>query len=110
GVTAPNVPLPAVALTWLAPPASSPDSYPLSVAESILGSGESSRLYERLVRGEIAVQANAYADLRQDLGLFAVLAIMASGHEPAEAEKILREELQKMQDKPVSDAELEKAK
>jgi len=109
-VTAPNVPLPAVAMTWLAPPASNPDSYPLAVAESILGSGESSRLYARLVRGEIAVQVNAYADLRQDLGLFAVLAIMASGHDPAEAEKILREELKKLQETPPSEAELEKAK
>jgi zinc protease len=109
-VTAPNVPLPAVAMTWLAPPASSPDSYALAVAESILSSGESSRLYERLVRGEIAVQANAYADLRQDLGIFAVLAIMSGGHQPAEAEKILREELQKLQDKPATDAEIEKAK
>lgn len=108
--TAPNVPLPAVAMTWLAPPAESADSYPLAVAESILGSGESSRLYERLVRGELAVQVNVFADLRQDLGLFAVLAIMSGGHEPAEAEKVLREELQKLQDKPVTAAELEKAK
>lgn len=108
--TAPNVPLPAVAMTWLGPAASSPDSYALAVAESILGAGESSRLYERLVRGEIAVQANFYADLRQDLGLIAVLAILSGDHKPEEAEKILREELQKLQDKPVGDAELEKAK
>lgn len=108
--TAPNVPLPAVAMTWLAPPAASEDAYALQVAEAILSQGESSRLYQRLVRGEIAAEANAYADLRQDLGLFAVLAVMSSGRQPAEAEKILREELQKMQDKPVDQRELDKAK
>ena len=105
-----NVPLPAVAMTWLGPAASHPDAYALAIAESILGQGESSRMYERLVRGEIAAEVNVYSDLRQDLGIFAVLAIMSGEHQPAEAEKILREELQKIQDKPVTASELEKAK
>jgi zinc protease len=107
---APNVPLPAVAMTWLAPAASSDDSYALSIAETILGGGESSRLYERLVRGEIAQEASVFADLRQDLGLFATLVIMASEKSPADAEKIVRGELKKIQDTPVTAAELEKAK
>ncbi|HET7433894.1 MAG TPA: pitrilysin family protein [Thermoanaerobaculia bacterium] len=109
-VYAPNVPLPAVALTYLAPAASSPDSYPLAIAEAVLSQGESSRLYERLVRSGIAQEAFANADLRADLGLFAAAAIMASGHDVGEAEKIIREELQKIQDAPISAAELEKAK
>src|SRR5262249_29676879 len=36
----PNVPLPAVALTWLAPPATSPDRAALDIASAILAQGE----------------------------------------------------------------------
>ncbi len=107
---APNVPLPAVALTWLAPAASHEDAIPLFVAATILSEGESSRLQEKLVRGEIAVEVFADADLREDLGLFGAVAIMGSEHQPAEAEKMIRQELTAMADKPVTAAELEKAK
>ena len=108
---APNVPLPAVALTWLAPPASSSDADALTVAAAILGRGESSRLYQSLVyKSQIAQEADASADLRQDLGLFAVYAVMASDRTAAEGEKALRAELRRLQDAPPSAAELEKAK
>jgi zinc protease len=107
---APNVPLPAVAMTWLAPSASDADAVPLHVAEAILGEGESSRLYERLVRGEVAAEIYVNADLREQPGMFAAFVILASEKTPAEAERILREELAKLADKPPTAAELEKAK
>jgi zinc protease len=106
-----SVPLPAVAITWLAPAKSSPDAAALDVAEAILSEGDSSRLYQSLVyKKQIAQQANAFSDLREDLGLFAVTAIMASGHNAEEGEKALRAELAALSETPVSDAELEKAK
>ncbi|MFZ2493781.1 MAG: pitrilysin family protein [Thermoanaerobaculia bacterium] len=107
---APNVALPAVAMTWLAPPARHEDAPALNIAAAILGEGESSRLEERLVRGEIAQTVMVGGDLRHDLGLFTALAIMASGHQPAEAEKILREEMKRLGEKPIAAAELDKAK
>lgn len=107
---APNVPLPAVALTWLAPKAADPDAVPLFVASTLLGEGESSRLYERLVRGEIATDIYANADLREDLGLMVFFAIMGGEKQPAEAEKAIREEIARLATKPVDAAELEKAK
>jgi zinc protease len=108
---APNVPLPGVALTWLAPDAASPDAPALNVAAAILGKGESSRLYQSLVyRAQIAQEIIAQADLREDPGTFVVVAIMASEHTAAEGEKALLEQLKKLQEAPVSSAELEKAK
>jgi zinc protease len=107
---APNVPLPAVALTWLAPSAAHADAVPLFVATSILSEGESSRLHEKLVRGEIAVETFSDNDLREDLGLFSSVAILGSDHQPAEAEKIIRQELASLAEKGVPAAELEKAK
>ena len=107
---APNVPLPAVAFTWLAPPASHEDSVALSAVTTILTEGDSSRLREKLVRGAIAQEVFASDDLREDLGVFAIAAIMASGHDTAEAEKIIRGELASLAEKPIPAAELEKAK
>jgi zinc protease len=107
---APNVPLPAVGMTWLIPSASHADAIPLFLAATILTAGESSRLQEKLVRGEIAQEVFADADLREDLGLFGVVSIMGSEHQPAEAEKIVRAELASLAEKGVPAAELEKAK
>ena len=109
--TAPNVPLPAVAITYLAPPVANDDSYALRVAESILGDGESSRMYQSLVyKQQVAAEAFTQADLREDSGLFILGAILASGKQPAEAERALLAELKRMQDEPVSQAEIDKAK
>src|SRR5918998_501621 len=106
----PNVPLPAVAITYLAPPVSSPDADALRVAESILSGGESSRLYQSLVyTQQVAAEAFGQANLRQDVSLFVLGAILASGKQPAEGERALLAELKKMQDAPVTKAELDKA-
>ena len=106
-----NVPLPALALTYLAPPVTSDDAAALRVAESILSSGESSRLYQALVYGQqIAQDAFASADLREDTGLFYFGAILASDKKVEDAERSLLVELKRMQDQPVSAAELDKAK
>jgi zinc protease len=108
---APNVPLPAVVMTWLTPPASHADSAALKVAAAILGRGESSRLYQSLVyRQKLAQEVEVFADLLEDAGLFAAFAMMGGDHTVAEGEKALRAELKALQDKPVSASELEKAK
>jgi zinc protease len=107
---APNVPLPAQAMTWLIPNAAHADSFAIALAAAILAEGESSRLQQKLVRGEIAQEVFADADIREDLGLFAIVAIMGSGHQPDEAGKLIRAELASMAGKGVPAAELEKAK
>ncbi len=109
--TAPIVPFPAVAITYLAPDSKSADIPALQLAETILSGGESSRLYKTLIRNEqIAQQANFNADIRVDRGLLYLLAIASEGHNAAELEKSLLAELKKIQDAPVSAQELEKAK
>jgi zinc protease len=108
--TGPNVPLPAVAITYLAPPVSDPDADALRVAESILGNGESSRIYQSLVyTQQVAAEAFANAELRQDPGIFVLGAILAGGKKPADGEAALLAELKRMQSEPVTKAELDKA-
>jgi zinc protease len=106
-----NVPLPAIAITYLIPPVVSDDAPALRVAESILSSGESSRLYQALVYDQqIAQTAFATADLREDIGLFYLGAILASDKKVEDVERSLLAELRRIQDNPVTTAELEKAK
>jgi zinc protease len=109
--TSATAPLPAVAITWLIPPASDPDYIPLQVAGALLSQGDSSRLYQSLVyRHQVAQQAGADADGRVGQGLFTAYAILASGHQPAEAEKLLREEIGRLATQPIPADELDKVR
>ena len=79
--TGPNVPLPATAITYLLPPRKSDDADALRVTGVILGRGESSRMNQSLVyRQQIAANASANADLRDDAGLFDLTIITAGGN------------------------------
>ena len=81
------------------------------LAESILSGGESSRLYNELVRTQqIAQEASFNIDNRVDKGLLYFLGIAAEGHTSAELEKAFLAELKKIQTTGVTDKELEKAK
>ncbi len=111
-VTSATAPLPAVAITWLIPPAAdSADAIALQVAAALLAQGDSSRLYQSLVyRHQVAQQAGADADSRVGPGLFTAYAILASGHQPAEAEKLLNQEIVWLATQPIPAAELDKVK
>jgi zinc protease len=103
----PNVPLPAVVITWLAPAARSPDAAALTVLDAVLTTGKSSRLYNQLVYADqIAEQVFSSADLRAQLGDFYVGAIMAGGHPVAQGEAALEAEVAELRDHTVSEAEL----
>jgi zinc protease len=106
-----NVPLPAIALTYLAPPERDADAEPLRVAATILAQGESSRLYRSLIYDQqVAQSADATPDLREDASVFSFNVVMASGKKPEEGERALLAEIAKMQEVPVTTAELDKAK
>ncbi|TMH01673.1 MAG: insulinase family protein [Betaproteobacteria bacterium] len=110
-VSGPQVPLPAVALVWQAPPVTSADAPALLVAAALLAQGESSRLNQSLVyRQQIAAEAGFEADLRAGPGLLTAYAIAAGGKPLAQVRAALLAEVLRMADKPVSPAELEKVK
>jgi zinc protease len=110
-VRGPRVPLPAVALTWLAPPTTSPDAPALQVAAAVLASGESSRLNQSLVyRLRVATQAGFNADLRVGPGLLTAYAIAAGAKSSAEVGAALLAEVTRLATTPPSVAELAKVK
>jgi zinc protease len=107
----PNVPLPAIIIAWLGPPARSPDDAALAVAAALLSNGDSSRLHQALVyRDQIAQRASFSSNTQADNGLIAAFAIMASGHKPEEAEKAMLAEIRRLATEPIAPAELDKIK
>ena len=107
----PTVPLPAVVLSSPAPAGSSRDGAALAVADAILTTGHSSRLYEDLVyQQQLAQDIFSGADLRQQPGLFQAGLIMAGGRSLDDGETALRAELARLRDTPVTPTELARAK
>jgi zinc protease len=86
--------LPAVGLTYLTPRESDPDSKALEVADAILSSGESSRLYHSLVyTQQLAAEVDANSETREDLSLFVLFAILSEGKKTEDVEKSLLAEI-----------------
>ena len=105
------VPLPAYVAGYYIPHDGHPDSYPLTLASSILSEGRSSRVYQSLVYDkQLALQADAFSSVREHPNLFMTILIMNQGESLEEGEAALDAEFQKMMTDPVTDAELEKAK
>ena len=107
----PNVPLPALGITYLAPPSTSSDVPALEVAQQILSSGQSSRLYQEIVfKQQLAADVRLFTDVRIDKGLLAFFAVAAGGKKLEEIEKAILAEVGKIQDSPPSAKEMAKAK
>lgn len=93
------------------PDAKSPDTTVLDVIDALMTTGQSSRLYSRMVdRDQIALNVGANADHALDPGLFVFSMTPRSGVDPARTEKVLFEEIEKLRTAPVPADELSKAK
>jgi zinc protease len=90
------------------PPADN-DIYPLVVLSVALSHGITSRLYQALVETELAVDANSNADQHRDPGLFNLYATVTPGVEPSKVEATILEELRKVIEEGLTEAEVEKA-
>ncbi|HEX4567850.1 MAG TPA: insulinase family protein, partial [Vicinamibacterales bacterium] len=104
-------PLPAVIVAHHITFDGNPDSYPLHIASKILSDGQSSRIYRKLVyEKQIALAAFGGGNIIEDPNLFFAVAIVQTGHTTDEAANALIEELDRLRNEPVSDAELQQAK
>ena len=110
-VSEPTTPLPAVVHAWRAPAETSADSPTLELLADILATGRSSRLYERLVRGEqVASEIEAFPELLERGGAVGVFAV---GNPETPLEKLdaaIDEEIAKVRASGVTPEELQKAK
>ncbi|MFV8259389.1 M16 family metallopeptidase [Bdellovibrio bacteriovorus] len=98
-------------VAYKSPKQGQPDMYALDLAANILGYGTSSRLHKRLVyQKQAATSAYSYNYAMQDEGMFAVGVNLKPGQTPQESLDIVYNEIWKLRNQKVSEAELEKAK
>ncbi len=103
--------LPIEMVAFHVPETKHPDDAALDVLETLLTSGQSSRLYSRMVdKDQLVLSVNAFRQNALDPGLLIFNLQPRSGVEPARAEKALFEELDRVCNQPVPDQELRKAK
>lgn len=93
------------------PPANTPDWYALDVLGEVLASGQSSRLYQKLVKEEqVAVAAAGGVFMLRGPSILLLLALARPGKEMAEIEKLIYEEIEHLKNEPIEDWELEKVR
>ena len=106
-----NTPLPAVLMSWHVPADRAADIPALTVLNTILSTGESSRMYESLVyRDQLAQDASSFLDSKQGTGNLVAYAILAGGRTVDQGEAALKREVARFRDAPVTAAELAEAK
>jgi predicted Zn-dependent peptidase len=103
--------LPAFHVAYHIPPMREADHYALEMLGIVLGDGESSRLYQKLVKQtEILQEISASTDDRRGPDLFSFWGVVASGHTGAEARTIIFRELEDIARRGITERELEKAR
>jgi zinc protease len=103
--------LPIVMIAYHVPETASPDYYALSLLQTILLSGQSSRLYQRIVdKDQLAISTSGGSGFAFDPTLFTVTLQPKAGVDPQAVEKAVYEELERIKNEPVTDQELEKAR
>ena len=103
--------LPAFHVAYHIPPARTPDHYPLELMAIALGDGESSRLYQKLVKGkEVVQEISVSTDGRRGPDLFSFWAIASPGQSGAAVRDQIYKELADIAAKGLDERELAKAK
>ena len=103
--------VPRIDILYKMPAGDSPDYYALSLVGRIIGSGNSSRLYQKLVKEqEIASAVFAGAQEKRGPSLFQIAALAPPGKNLTDLEKLVYAELDRLKNEPVADWELEKVR
>jgi zinc protease len=105
-----RVQLPRLYLAWITPPLYAPGDAALDLVSSVLTGGKNSRLYKRLVYDLQAAQ-NVQA-FQGSMGLASTFVIQVTprpGHTIEEMQRIIDEEIAKLQQEPPTSREVERA-
>ena len=102
---------PRIDIVYRIPAGNTPDWYAAFVLGNVLGSGQSSRLYQSLVKDkELAVSATAFTDESRGPSLFGIGIQARPGKDLKEVEKLTYAEIDRLKSEPVADWELEKVR
>ncbi|MCS7163908.1 MAG: insulinase family protein [Thermodesulfovibrio sp.] len=104
--------LPMLVMAYKVPAYPNKDSLSLEILSTILGGGQSSRLYRKLVK-ETALAVNVYTGnsaLSRDGFLFFIFVSVKEVDKIKEVEEIVKEEIERIKNEPPTEKEIEKAK
>src|SRR6478672_3272354 len=105
-----QVQLPRLYLAWLTPRHLAPGDATLDVLADILAGGKNSRLYKRLVYDmQIAQDVSAFQASAAPASSFMIIATARPGHTAEELQKVIDEEIAKLQSEPPTAHELERS-
>ena len=100
-----------VAIAFKTVPGNTPDFYALQVLSAALQGGQSSRLYQKLVREkELVTNVGGFNAESRGPGAFYITATLRPGVKPQAVEDAIYDEIARLQKEPVADWELQKAK
>src|SRR6266568_204533 len=92
-------------------PGNTPDFYALQVLSAALQSGQSSRLYQALVKDkQLVTSVNGFADEKRGTGAFYTSATVRQGVKTADVEAAIYDEIERLKKDGIADWELQKAK
>ena len=102
---------PRLDIVYKMPQGNTPDYYALTLLGQILAGGQSSRLYQKLVKErEVAEAIGGGAQERRGPSLFSFVVLPQPGKDLSEIEKMVYEEVERVKNEPVADWELEKVR
>jgi len=102
---------PRIDIVYKIPPGNTADWYALAMLGQVLSSGVSSRLYQKLVKEkELALGVSAGPDERRGPSLFWFTINARPGTDLAALEKLVDEEIARLQNEAVADSELDKVR
>ncbi|HKS41928.1 MAG TPA: pitrilysin family protein [Blastocatellia bacterium] len=103
--------LPMLMVAYHVPQTSNSDYYAIQVLRTILFSGQSSRMYQRVVdKDQLAISIDSGMEYAFDPTILTVVAQPKDGIQTEAVEKAIYDELNKMKAQPATDQEMEKAK
>jgi predicted Zn-dependent peptidase len=106
-----NANTPGILWSYRIPPNRSPDHYALELAALLLADGESSRLYQKLVRDRaILQQVAAWTDDRRGPDQFGMMGVLTEKAKLEDVERAFEAELDRLRKTPPSAAELARVK
>ena len=102
---------PQVDIAFKALPGNTPDFYALQVLSASLQSGQSSRLYQTLVKDkQLVTNVFGFMDEKRGTGAFYISATLKPGGKTADVEAAIYDEIARLQKEGIADWELQKAK
>ena len=105
-----RVQLPRLTLAWLTPPHFEPGDAALDIVADVLAGGKNSRLYKRLVYElQIAQDVSAFQESMNLSSDFQIVATPRPGHTVDEIQKVIDEEIAKLQTEDPSAHEVQRA-